>query len=433
MYANAAFLAANTANVNSVSASSYANSAYTQANTGTILAQASFDLANSLSGGTSTDGFARNSANAASSYANSAYLQANTANTTATSSGVYANAAFVAANASINFITLGTANSAASYANGAFVQANTAATNAAQSDQRAVTSGAYANSAYIHANAAFAIANSGGGGTTDTFARNQANASYIHANAAFAVANSGGGGTTDTFARIQANAAFDAANAASGGAFNLSVALDSFVADGNTTTFTLSTTPTNENYTLITLNGVTQHKSAYTLTGNVITFSEAPSTSLPIDVVTYYGVPDSAGSYANSAFQTANSAGAYANAAFAAANNATDTWVRNAANAASSYANSSFIQANTAQLVPTCPEGWPTAESSSPVTNSRLMPSITIARSKAATPAFIPSNSSTCRLFRRPAYAVSRCLRPTIRSRFIGKTPTVDPGPSSIR
>jgi hypothetical protein len=44
------------------------------------------------------------------------------------SDGLYANAAFDAANASVNFIALGTANSASSYANGAFVQANTAAT-----------------------------------------------------------------------------------------------------------------------------------------------------------------------------------------------------------------------------------------------------------------------------------------------------------------
>jgi hypothetical protein len=64
-----------------------------------------------------------------------------------------------------------TVATAGSYANSAYTQANTATTNAATADQRAVTSGSYANSAYskantalIHAQAAFAAANTGGGG-----------------------------------------------------------------------------------------------------------------------------------------------------------------------------------------------------------------------------------------------------------------------------
>jgi hypothetical protein len=66
-------------------------------------------------------------------HTNSAYTQANTANTNAATadqravtSGVYANAAFTSANASINFTALGTANSASSYANSAFAVANAA-------------------------------------------------------------------------------------------------------------------------------------------------------------------------------------------------------------------------------------------------------------------------------------------------------------------
>jgi hypothetical protein len=134
-------------------------------------ANAAFDLANTLSGGTSTDGWARNAANAASSYANSAYLQA-----------------------------------------------NTATTNSATADQKAVTSGSYANSAYSLANtnailaqAAFDKANTGVSISTDEYARNHANSSFIHANAAFAVANSGSF-STDSFARNQANSAYNQAN-----------------------------------------------------------------------------------------------------------------------------------------------------------------------------------------------------------------------------
>ena len=58
-----------------------------------------------------------------------------------------------------------------------------------------------------------------------------------------------------------------------------------------------------------------------------------------------------AGSYANSAFATANSAASYANAAFAAANNSTDLWVRTQANSAFNQANAAFLQANTPSYV----------------------------------------------------------------------------------
>jgi len=80
-----------------------------------------------------------------------------------------------------------------------------------------------ANAAFAQANAAFAQANTGGGGgTTDSWARDTANASFgaansasLYANAAFAAANAGGGGGSDTWARAQANAAFITANSAS--------------------------------------------------------------------------------------------------------------------------------------------------------------------------------------------------------------------------
>jgi hypothetical protein len=94
-------------------------------------ANAAFDLANTLSGGTSQDSWARNAANAASSYANSAYL--------------HANAAFSVANNATDTWVRTAANSASSYANSAYAQANTAT---------------------ILAQAAFDQANTGGGGGT---------------------------------------------------------------------------------------------------------------------------------------------------------------------------------------------------------------------------------------------------------------------------
>jgi hypothetical protein len=200
---------------------------------------------------------------ASESYANSAYLAANTSDQRAVTSGTYANAAFVSANASINFIALGTANSASSYANSAYLTANASA--------NFITIGT-ANSASVYANAA-----------------------YLHANAAFAAANTGGASSSDTFARNQANAAFSQANTALGASLN--VAVDSFTGDGSNTAFTLSITPFSKNFTTVTLDGISQHKSAYNVSSNILTFSAAPDTGVAIDVSTFYGGAQGSGQY----------------------------------------------------------------------------------------------------------------------------------------
>ena len=385
-------------------------------------ANAAFNAANNA-----VDTWVRDAANSASSYANGAFVAANTADQKAVTSGSYANSAYLHANAAFNAANNAVdtwvrdaANSASSYANGAFTKANTAntlaqaaydaANNATDTwvRQAANSASSYANSSYLHANAAFNAANN----ATDTWVRNAANSASSYANSGY----------------IHANAAFDKANSGYNlinGAFGVSVTLDSFTGDASCTTFTLSTTPSGENYTLITLNGITQHKSAYSVSGANVVFSEAPNTNVAIDVVTFtssavqkvgvsitvdtftgdnscttfalsttpsnenyttvtidgltqqksaYNVSgssvlfteapgtntkievttfQSADEYAANtlsqlAFDKANSANILAQAAFNAANNATDTWVRNAANAASSYANSAFGVANSA-------------------------------------------------------------------------------------
>jgi len=354
-------------------------------------------------------------ANAASSYANSAFLRANTPSDTANTAGVYANAAYN--------------------------QANTATTNAAQADQRAVTSGDYANSGYALANTANTLAQSAydaANNAVDTWVRDAANSasSYansgygtansagVYANAAFAAANTGGAGT-DVYARntansasVYANAAFAAANTggASSNSFYVNIVHDSFVASGSQDTFTLSTTPINENYTLVTINGIVQHKNAYSVSSANLVLSESPAANSEIDVISYTrlgaglfnlsivldtfngdgttntfslstspvnenytsvvidGVAQLKTSYnvsgSNLIFAESPDSGAnidvtiytstateenikvdlsydHANAAFDAANNAVDTWVRDAANSASSYANAAYEQANT--------------------------------------------------------------------------------------
>ena len=118
LYANAAYVQANTADQRAVTSGVYANAAYNQANTATTNAATADQRA-------VTSGV----------YANSAYVQANTADQRAVTSGIYANSSFDASNTA---------------------------------DQKAVTSGVYANSSYLHANASFIVANtkySSSGGT----------------------------------------------------------------------------------------------------------------------------------------------------------------------------------------------------------------------------------------------------------------------------
>lgn len=81
--------------------------------------------------------------------------------------------------------------------------------------------------------------------------------------------------------------------------------VDTFTGNGSATTFSLSTTPSNENQTIVSIGGVYQHKSVYSLTGANIVFSEAPANNEPIEVVTYNGAVYQPVSYAIDTF-TAN-------------------------------------------------------------------------------------------------------------------------------
>jgi hypothetical protein len=62
---------------------------------------------------------------------------------------------------------------------------------------------------------------------------------------------------------------------------------DSFTGDGTDTTFTLSTSPTNKNYTLVTVGGITQEKINYGVSGTTLTFTTAPPNNAPIEVMTF--------------------------------------------------------------------------------------------------------------------------------------------------
>ena len=128
-YANSAYAQANTATSNTTNASIYANSAFVRANTAindaagaSIYANAAFIAANT--GGSATDQFARDTANASFIKANAAY---NAANSGGSSTDQYArdtsNAAFIQANSAF-----ANSNSAYTYAAAAFAKANTGTT-----------------------------------------------------------------------------------------------------------------------------------------------------------------------------------------------------------------------------------------------------------------------------------------------------------------
>lgn len=69
----------------------------------------------------------------------------------------------------------------------------------------------------------------------------------------------------------------------------LSGTVDDFVGDGSTLAFTLSVIPASENLTSVNINGVSQLKTAYSVAGNVITFTSAPVNGSDVEVTTLSG------------------------------------------------------------------------------------------------------------------------------------------------
>ena len=69
------------------------------------------------------------------------------------------------------------------------------------------------------------------------------------------------------------------------GALASSQYLDTFTGNGIQTAFTLSVIPVGKNQTTVTIDGITQARSSYSLTGSVLTFDEAPALGDIIEVV----------------------------------------------------------------------------------------------------------------------------------------------------
>ena len=71
----------------------------------------------------------------------------------------------------------------------------------------------------------------------------------------------------------------------SGSSGAIAPSINTMTGDGSTTTLALSTTPVNENATIITFDGVLQHKSTYSLSGSTITFSTAPANGVAVECI----------------------------------------------------------------------------------------------------------------------------------------------------
>ena len=65
------------------------------------------------------------------------------------------------------------------------------------------------------------------------------------------------------------------------------IILNSFSGDSSTTAFTLSTSPSAEHLSFVTINGVEQHVDAYSIVGNTLTLDAAPEVGDDIEVRTF--------------------------------------------------------------------------------------------------------------------------------------------------
>ena len=63
--------------------------------------------------------------------------------------------------------------------------------------------------------------------------------------------------------------------------------LNTMTGDGSDTTLTLTSAPVNENATVVTIDGVVQHKDTYSISGTTLTFSEAPPNGSAVECVTW--------------------------------------------------------------------------------------------------------------------------------------------------
>ena len=97
-------------------------------------------------------------------------------------------------------------------------------------------------------------------------------------------------GTTLTFATAPVNSRIIEVFAVEAGIVGSAPVIDTMTGDGSDTTLALSTTPTSENQTFVTIDGVVQHKDTYAVSGSTLTFSAAPPTGTKVECITFTNV-----------------------------------------------------------------------------------------------------------------------------------------------
>ena len=63
--------------------------------------------------------------------------------------------------------------------------------------------------------------------------------------------------------------------------------INTMTGDGSDTTLSLTSAPVNENATVVTIDGVVQHKDTYSISGTTLTFSEAPPDDTAVECITW--------------------------------------------------------------------------------------------------------------------------------------------------
>jgi hypothetical protein len=87
----------------------------------------------------------------------------------------------------------------------------------------------------------------------------------------------------------------DGAKGYTGSAGSVSIVVNSYTGNGSTSAFTLSTAPLDANQTIVSVGGILQPKSAYSVSGTTLTFSSTPSNGVPIEVTTFASVAGGGG------------------------------------------------------------------------------------------------------------------------------------------
>jgi len=80
------------------------------------------------------------------------------------------------------------------------------------------------------------------------------------------------------------------------------IVIDTFTGNGVQTVFTLTNSPTSEDYTIINIDGVSQLHSAYTVANANVTLSSAPASGAAIEVMTFNLGSGAGGSNASSGY-----------------------------------------------------------------------------------------------------------------------------------